>query len=257
MNIRDFGRELIRTGDLDPVYVAIHGAKLPRDQLRRLLIAYWCFYHLGAAAHISQYDGDAFWSAMYGAAANDVRPPVGARWPRASERRHFRGDAAVRAVRALAQETPEHWVRTLEPWHTEVDIMRMVQGWPLFGPWIAFKAADMMERVAGQRVEFSKDIGLMYAAPREGLALLVMDETEERLNRKYRDLLRYFSKFPAPPGCDRPCGAQEVETILCKWKSHMNGRYEVGKDIAEVRHALIGGWGSTATHLIRAAPAEV
>ena len=37
---------------------------------------------------------------------------------------------------------------------------------------------------------------------------------------------------------ERPVGLQEVETILCKWKSHMNGHYPLNNDIMEIRHGL-------------------
>jgi hypothetical protein len=252
MEIKKFGEALIKTRDLDPVYCAIHGAQLPADQLRRLLIAYWCFYHLGSAAHISEQRGAAFWSLMMEAARNERPAPDGGRWPRASERRHFRGHTAVNAVTALSKATPESWVHRLEDYRTETEIMDEVRTWPFFGPWIAFKAADMMERVVGTKVKFSQNIGLMYDAPRAGLALLASGPSD--MDAQYAGLMKHFAKFSAPPGHDRPCGAQEVETILCKWKSHTTGHYEIGKDCAEVRHALTGGWGKTADKLMKSAP---
>jgi hypothetical protein len=32
---------------------------------------------------------------------------------------------------------------------------------------------------------------------------------------------------------------QEIETIFCKYKSYVKGHYHVGKDIHEIREALI------------------
>jgi len=69
----------------------------------------------------------------------------------------------------------------------------------------------------------------------------------------YNNLLSYFSAHKAPPRDDRPCGAAEVESILCKFKSMRGGHYFVGKDIKEVRHAL-QGWGTTAANLLRHLP---
>jgi hypothetical protein len=255
LGIRDFGDELLRTRDLDPVYVAIHGARLRRPQLCRLLTAYWCFYHLGAAAWLSEHESDDYWRVVRVAAENAAPTPRGERWPRAAERRHFRGAVCVRTVDWLARESPEHWVESLSSLRTDAEVMSAVREWPLHGPWIAFKAADMLERCAGQRVTFAADVGLIYAEPRSTLDLLV--ETEGRgVQDHYRDLLRYFGRRRAPPGFDRACGPQEVETVLCKWKSHRAGRYAVGKDVTEVRRALTG-WGETADRLLRAAPEEV
>jgi hypothetical protein len=69
----------------------------------------------------------------------------------------------------------------------------------------------------------------------------------------YNNLLSYFSAHKAPPRDDRPCGAAEVESVLCKFKSMRGGHYFVGKDIKEVRHAL-QGWGTTAEKLLRHMP---
>lgn len=115
----------------------------------------------------------------------------------------------------------------------------------MFGPWIGFKAADMLERVLGVPIEFSDEIALIYKQPREALQLV---------NYSYENLLNHFSRFPAPPGKDRPCSHQEVETILCKWKSHIGGHYPLGKDSHELKDALDPRWGRTVQHLVRYVP---
>lgn len=277
-DICDFGDQLIRTRDLDPLYVGLVGAGLPEPQLCRYLLAYWCFYHVGLAAWLSQAEGWDFWHFMLVAAKNldepGMRPlDVGVwpgvqspakldRWPRAAERRHFRGTKCVRAVEWLRDNGgPEDWVRSLSrPPLDDKSVMKVVQGWPQFGPWIAFKAADMMERVYGAPVSFNQDIGLMYEEPRAGLRMLIdlPGSGFNTLADAYGKLLTYFSAHAAPPTYLRPrwCGAQEVETVLCKWKSMKGGYYHVGKDIREHRAAL-AGWGSTAERILAAYPAEV
>jgi hypothetical protein len=44
---------------------------------------------------------------MLTAAQNDEPSPLGGRWPRASERRHFRGAKCVKAVEWLRNKYPE------------------------------------------------------------------------------------------------------------------------------------------------------
>lgn len=251
MHIRPFGNALIATGDLDPVYVALYKAHLPVPQLQRLLLAYWCFYHLGLAAYLSEFKGDAYWEAMLRAADNKTLAPVGKLWPRATERRHFRGEKCVKAINWFSRNQPEFWVHSLARYKTETDVMAAVEEWPQFGPWIAFKAADMLERVMGQPIKFSENIGLMYESPREGLRVLQSWGGGGTAEEFYAELMEHFGKLTAPPGYDRKCGAQEVETILCKWKSHVSGHYTVGKDIKEVAHTLAGGWGKTANKIAR------
>jgi hypothetical protein len=279
LDIRTFGDALIRTRDLDPLYVGLVGAALPRDQLARYLLAYACFYHCGSAAWLSQCEGDHYWRVMRTAAVNEISPrEVGGltaeRWSRAAERRHFRGEKCVRAVEWLRNEyeRPENPITSLlnAPMGaligqfagtlTEKVVMGRVQEWPLFGPWIAFKCADMLERVWGAPIAFDRNLGLMYEEPRAALQMLIDDPADpERYNTRadaYNDLLDTFSRRPAPPAGDRMCGPQEVETVLCKWKSHVGGHYWVGKDIHEQRAALVG-WGDTAARILRAYPEEV
>jgi len=259
-DIREFGAQLIRTEDLDPVYSGLYRAKLPKPQLERALIAYWSFYSLGFAAYASEAEGDEFWNRMETAAINEQPSPLGGRWPRATERRHFRGIKCVNAVRWLRKEEPEYWAQSLAEAKTEKEVMTRVNTWPMFGDWIAFKAADMMERVYGAKISFDPNIGLMYDSPRKALDLLMLDMdfiTDSRSPEGfYHNLLSFFSSHRAPPDKGRYCNAQEVETILCKWGSMKSGHYHVGKDLVEVRHAL-KGWGETADQIIKVMPQEV
>jgi hypothetical protein len=262
-----FGERLIETGDLDPVYIALYAAQLPRAQMCRLLLAYFCFYHLGASAYISEYEGHEFWEVMEQAAENQM-PPSGTdsaisfdRWPRGAERRHFRGDKCVDAVKRISElGRPESLIDSLVGVVANIqgvedqrlsDVMTRAQAWPMFGPWIAFKVADMLERILGASITFPIDLTLIYKEPRAALDMLDM-----RPEQASSLLLEHFDGFLAPPSGDRYCNIQEVETVLCKWKSWINGHYWVGKDIHEVRHGLVG-WGETASKLLACMPKEV
>jgi len=244
-----FGERLIVTGDLDPVYIAIANARLPDPQLCRLLMAYWCYYSLGASAWLSEHEGADYWRWMRTAAVNQEPLPFGTnRWPRAAERRHFRGQKCVNAIDWLSAQSAEITVHNLAGLDTAENIMQSVKTWPMFGPWISFKIVDMIERVYGAPIDIPASIPLMYDEPRAALDLLPEDA--------YERLLKHFSGLRAPPAYDRPCGPSEVETILCKFKSFLGGHYAAGKDIREVRHGLIG-WGKTADRLLAAMPKEV
>lgn len=50
--------------------------------------------------------------------------------------------------------------------------------------------------------------------------------------------IQQLAPLLAPPSFDRAVNLQEVETMLCKFKSFYNGRYFVGKDIKELKHSL-------------------
>lgn len=260
--VKGFGTQLIETEDLDPVYCALYNAFLPDAQLKRLLVAYFLFYSLGGAARLSEAEGKDFWYEMKLAAANtqpiDGQPTE--RFPRGAERRHFRGQKCIDAVNWFAHQAPKRPECLIDELTRAKNrrnslparvVMERVQEWPMCGGWIAFKAADIIERVLGVPITFEEDLTIIYDEPRAALDLLPGDPLATT-----RALVGYFSDYLAPPRLDRFCNIAEVETVLCKTKSHWNKRYWIGKDIKEVRHGL-EGWGITAKRLLKAAPDEV
>lgn len=260
MSIEDFGAHLLVTGDLDPIYLALrkafcHPAKGNPTALARWLVAYWCFYHAGVASYLSQLEGKEFWDEMGKAAANDSPAPTGDRWPRGSERRHFRGQAAIGAVQKLRSDfkKPEHVVSVLiggENEQTFSGITTRAKMLPLFGPWISFKIADMIDRVLALPVTgFDQAAIFMFKDPtvaalrlwalKAGLPESAKPKDEAKAIQQVVDyLIDCFKDSLAPPLKDRPVGLQEVETILCKWKSHMNGHYPLFNDIDDINEGV-------------------
>lgn len=273
LSIETFGAHLLDSGDLDPVYIALHKMELPEAQLRRWLVAYWCLYHVGAACYISEQEGRDFWMALRAAAVNDVdagpSPVEGGRWPRGSERRHWRGEQAKKAVGQLAGRylnEPERLVADIATWDLTAPeqarwqvgandalpfavVAARAQALPSFGPWISFKVADMLDRLDIAAVSFDNAAVFMFDDPRKAALMQfrmrvgapadarVKDE-EAAIDRVVAHLVDHFKDRTAPPLHDRPVGLQEVETILCKWKSHMNGHYPLNNDLHEIADGL-------------------
>jgi hypothetical protein len=254
LDVVEFGRQLVTTGDLDPVYVALYGAELEPSKLRQWLLAYWCFYSCGTASWIV--DQPRFWNGMMKAAESKE-------YPRGTERRHFRGELAVSSVRALfstachctlgrdTSPTDALFYQLTLPNSAEepltlAEVMKRVGAWRGFGPWIAFKVADMLERLGLAAIDFSDSDAFLFDSPREGAALVVerygpkgfpLVTTPEAWALAY--LGRNLGTLPAPPRAERLLNGQEYETILCKWKAHLSGHYAVGHDIAEIRESLL------------------
>jgi hypothetical protein len=247
LDIKEFGEHLLRSRDLDPIYCALVDSKMSRTQLHRWLLAYWVFYHAGVAPAT-------YWGRMKMAALNLEPTPFGARWPRGHERRHMRGRNAVEAFDGLVQrymDAPERFVEAVTD-STCGGVMRKVQFHRGFGPWIGFKVADMLERVCGEVVSFEHAEVFVFKDPKQAALLLWRKRNGLPENAKPRDeqfvlesvvrhLINEFAnenRWTAPPSGDRPVGLQEVETILCKWKSHLNGHYPLNNDINEIRAGL-------------------
>jgi len=267
LTIAEFGDELLHTQDLDPVYVALNSSGLAEDQLARACLAYWCFYHLGVAAYFSELPRKHYWDAMMCAAVNETSPRLkpGERWPRAAERRHFRGQQAIAAITELRAKYPQP-EKAVDDWcdrSTYAGVEQATRRNRGFGQWIAWKVADMAERVLHYDVDFSNaDLGI-YKDPRQGAALARFGAWEHpisdtELSETVNALCKQFraKKRKAPPRLDRLVNVQEIETILCKYKSYFKGHYYVGKDIEEIGHGL-HGWGDVAESLYKVFPSVV
>jgi Holliday junction DNA helicase RuvB len=59
LSLEEFGVQLLLTEDLDPVYPMLHRANLLTEILYPFLFGYWCFYHVGVAALLTEYKGGA------------------------------------------------------------------------------------------------------------------------------------------------------------------------------------------------------
>ena len=145
-----------------------------------------------------------------------------------------------------------------------VQVSRLVRKHYLFGPWIAWKIGDMLERIFRCPITFDNVSAFMFKDPVEGALmvwrqhlglpkiarptnqLLVLDEVVEYLRTEFSDLA-------APPWRDRPITILEVETSICKFKSHINGHYPLNNDIDEI-NAGLSGWGKTAQAFGEAMP---
>jgi hypothetical protein len=248
LSVYDFGRQLIATGDLDPVYIVLWEAKLERELLWKYLVAYWSFYHMGTAAWITSHRD--YWLAMEMAARSKT-------YPRCSERRHFRGQAAINSVLWLRERDIDGLVEKFDRAARErrvltvQAVMKHVQQWVGFGKWIAFKVADMLERLDLCRVSFDGSEMLLFDSPKEGAQMLwEMEDTpmfapnqtcccEWAVARLLDELTDPVHGLPlAPPRYERPINSQECETILCKYKSYMKGHYHLGEDIDACLKAL-------------------
>ena len=256
--IKEFGADLILSLDLDPVYVALYLTNLSTPQLKRWLMAYMMFYNVGSACWLSEHEGSDFWAQCTLAGINKEPPPnaLCERWPRSAERRHFRGDKCVQAITVMAGRwlDAEDAITELEGCRTDVAVMSRVKQWPMFGPWAAFKLADLLETCLGYDIQFNPDIGLLYEEPAAALNILET-QTTKPAKKIYGDLLDWVTQYQAPPQFRRACGPQELETVLCKWKSYLGGHYHIGKDTHEIRKALIG-WGRTAEMMHHRVPVE-
>lgn len=256
LGIVAFGEELLKSGDLDPIYLALSRVAWPDATLHRWLLAYWVFYHAGVASYLAQFEGLAYFDVMLRAGENSTAAPCDGRWPRGHERRHMRGANATKCISYLRShygDRPESFVDICAAGDmTCGGVMKRVGTHVGFGPWIGFKVADMLERVVGLAVSFERSEVFIFKDPKKAALLFWRLSQGLPEGAKPRDEARILEmvvhylitefadvrKRKAPPRDDRPVGLQEVETILCKWKSHLNGHYPLKNDITEINEGI-------------------
>lgn len=251
-----FGRALIATADLDPLYVMLYTAWLNREVLGRFILGYSMFYHAGVASYLASVQGD-FWE--------ECRVADREKWPRGTERRHFRGDISRNSIEACAAVgSPEDVLDIIYPMTEEQSclgaplsfgqVFKGAQALSGFGPWIAFKLADIADRTRYLEVDFSDCALSIYRDPVKGAALWRYGDQDAviqpgEIGEVCEEIrLALGPELLAPPLYDRPINIQEVETVLCKFKSHTNGHYDIGKDTREITHGL-ADWGPLAERL--------
>lgn len=230
LGVVEFGQRLIETGDLDPLYIALYNAKFPRPKMCKWLVCYWCYYHAGLCCVASEQRN--FFGFLLEVAQG------GTKYPRGSERRHFRGNLAVDSVKRMAAtfdsaEDIVDWLVAAGP--SAAGIMKRVKTLHGFGEWISWKVPDMIERLGLAPVEFVEDdVRLMFKSSLDGAAEVAKrhggTHAANPLLFAHRYLIRKLGRLEAPPSFDRRINVQETETVFCKWKSHLGGHYPLGKD---------------------------
>ncbi len=240
---QEFGKFLLASGDLDPLYIALYNSKMPSDQLKRWLVAYWCYYSAAVASRISESDN--FYAEMRMLAPGTIAP-------RGFERRHWRGVACLKSIDSLeAFGSPETIVDSACAIANFYVLIEFAKRFYLFGDWISWKIADMLERIMCAPIDFSNaELGI-YKDPVKGAAMIRFGDelhsiTQVELRETVANLVELFSEYKALPRFERRVNVQEIETILCKFKSHQHGHYPLGFDTHEIFNALTPEWGEIA-----------
>jgi hypothetical protein len=159
----------------------------------RFMVAWCTYYNPGIAAEACERTGGRFWDYLftwYGHAQ------------RASERRHFRGDAGLKALRSWERQfpQPEKMIEHLQG-ATYFEVKRKAETVPQIG-------------------RYSPKV------PQEGAKLIA---PEASVADTYRAICAHLHQFPtasmSPPAHDRRMNMQEAETVCCVYHQMVGGGY--------------------------------
>lgn len=222
--------DMFPVNDNDYIQTCLYKAVLSEEQLKLWTVAFSWFLHAGVAAFLASHP-DQFYSLTWDEFDT---------FPRASERRHFRGEKARKAVRQHVSLYP--------------DASAACDDWFAGRTWEAFcdatKNTVQMGTYMRAQVYDTAQVALprwglapvapealkMWKPPQAGAKLLAQEG--EDIVAVTKRLIREMSHIPAPPSYKEPVGAGEVETVLCRLKKYRAGRYTVGDDIEMVKQQL-------------------
>jgi len=234
LGVIEFSKQLIETEDLDPVYVAMYKANLTRAEVSRFIIGWMCFYHTGIACMLAK--APRFFDMM----CHITRG--GKEYPRGSQRVHHRGPPAIASTEFLQENFKS--AEELLSWCISDGLAAKVVFNKVcelvgFGPCFAWRIPDIQEAIGLEPVQFvDRDVDLFYGNPKRGAEICCEEHglgKKDVVMKAHLYVMNHLGHMKAPPMYRRPINVQETETIFCKWKSHIVGRYEVGRDTARAR----------------------
>lgn len=253
LSIEEFGAHLLTSGDLDPVYLALNGCGFDNSMRNRWLTAYCAFYSAGFACWASEREGEQFWKVLAEAATNSTEAPCGGRWPRASERRHFRGMQAEKAVEAWKEmygSRPEDMMEYIADGAPHFNYaLERAKTHRSVGTWMGFKLVDLVDACMNREISQDDITMFFYDTPKQSMLRLWREKQGLPENAQPKDerlvleaMIEYsrnaFKDHTIPHKQGKPVDLFTLETIFCKFQSHLNGHYQLWKDTDEINHGL-------------------
>lgn len=235
---RRFANLMFKYEDADPGYMLLARAKLTYAQKLRYVLAWCTYYNPGIAAVASQYENEKFYGYLL-----SVYPTA----KRASERRHFRGQAGMKALHQWmhAYPKPEAMVEAcFGPTYTHV--RKNMQGMTQMGEYFYWKLADIQDTVFGEEVDFTGCERYMPKVPKQGAEIIAQLEhpglnhmNDAWLRDTMTRVTKHISKLKHPFSPHRPLKLQEAETVCCVFKQHVSGKYGIGYRSAKAEARLL------------------
>jgi hypothetical protein len=240
----EFMRHMHDSGDLDPLYpmLAWLEREMPEEQQLWLSFLYVAWYNIASG-----------WAAfnMYPHPHEFLPRDLDPKWPTGTERRANRGGKVAEHIQdfllKIASTGIVGWHHLglkgedrIEDWYVTNEKIKMLY---MNGRWAGYKHCEVLQKVNDFDIT-APDMGHANSSgPREGLGMLYdtsgmngndaeiiaeLDAMGEDLTARLNDAL---------PGYNLE--VEDVETILCNWKSLMKGKYYVGHDIDENQEQIL------------------
>jgi hypothetical protein len=220
---RKFAEVMFKLEDADPGYMLLKRAAMDTATKMRYVLAWCTYYNPGIAAVACQFQGAKFYEFL-----RHVFPSA----KRASERRHFRGQAGQKALMQWQDLYPKPEAM-IEATHgtSYMQVRKNMQHMAQMGDYFYWKLADIWDTVFDEVVDFTGCEKYMPKVPQQGADII------------------YQLDIPYPVKGGRKLALQEAETVCCVFKQHVVGDYQYGFRSAKAWKRLNGVEGKPAAAL--------
>lgn len=217
---RKFASLMFKLEDADPGYMLLHRANMPAAQKLRYILAWCTFYNPGLAARASDFQGAKFYEFL-----RYVYPHA----KRASERRHFRGQAGLKALAQWQSlyPKPEAMIEACFA-SSYLQVRKNMSHMAQMGDYFYWKLADIQDTVMGKPVDFTGCEKYMPKVPKQGADMIGDLEGLFTLEVIMGIVTHHVGKLDYPVKGGRKLALQEAETVCCVFKQHVVGDYKFG-----------------------------
>lgn len=229
---RSFANKLFELEDADPGYMMLARAKLTYAQKLRYVLAWCTFYNIGVAATACGYEGWQFYAYL-----RSVYPTA----KRGSERRHFRGQAGLKAIKQWQEKYPKPEAMIEACFGaTYLDVRKNMKCMAQMGDYFYWKMADIQDTVFHEPVDFTGCEKYMPNVPKQGADMIAeLESTCFVLPLTMCTVTKHVSTLCHPFKPRRPLALQEAETVCCVFKQHVAGKYKFGFRSAKAWNSLL------------------
>lgn len=238
---RKFAEVMFKLEDADPGYMLLKRAELDQATKMRYVLAWCTYYNPGVAAVACQFQGAKFYEYL-----RRVFPSA----KRASERRHFRGQAGQKALMQWQDLYPKPEAM-IEATHdaSYLQVRKNMQHMAQMGDYFYWKLADIWDTVFDEVVDFTGCEKYMPKVPQQGANMIGDQENLFTLEIIMGVVTAHVAKIPYPVKGGRKLALQEAETVCCVFKQHVVGDYQYGFRSAKAWKRLQGVEGKPAAAL--------